>query len=208
MTAALSRVTPANATAERSRYSSLAIALHWLIALLIIGNIALAWYVGSLRGLAQVSPLMLHKSIGITVLLLSLARLGWRLAVPPPKLPAYVRGWERLAAQGVHVLFYALMLGLPLSGWAWVSSSPLIKVHPTVLFGLVPWPAAPLPRLGPDQLYAANKAFGFTHKTLAKIAYATIALHVLAALKHQFLDRDDVVARMIPFVRRSITGAP
>ena len=99
------------------------------------------------------------------------------------------------------------MLGMPLSGWAMVSASPLIKVHPTVLYGVVPWPTLPLlPTSTRDQLHDAHKLFGTTHGLLAWLAYATIVLHVAAALKHQFIDRDDVLARMIPFLRRK-TGA-
>ena len=208
MTAALSEATPSAAVAApRSRYSSVAIAFHWLIAALILTNIGLAWYVETLKGSEAAAPLMLHKSIGITVLILSVLRLGWRLAVPAPKLPDYLKGWERLAAQTVHVIFYVLMIGLPLSGWAWVSASPLIKVHPTVLYGVIHWPAIPYPGLDSDQLHAARQGFELTHKTLAKIAYVTIALHVGAALKHQFIDRDDIVARMIPILRRKGAGA-
>jgi cytochrome b561 len=208
MTAAVSEATPpAGAAPARSRYSSVAIAFHWLIAALIVTNIGLAWYVETLKGSEAVSPLMLHKSIGITVLILSVLRLGWRLAVPAPKLPAYLTGWERLAAQTVHVIFYVLMIGMPLSGWAWVSASPLIKVHPTVLYGVVRWPAIPYPGLDSDQLHTARTGFELTHKTLAKIAYVTIALHVGAALKHQFVDRDDIVARMIPLLRRKALAA-
>jgi cytochrome b561 len=202
MTTTLSSAAPAAPTAGRSRYSAVAIVLHWTIAALILTNIALAWYFNTLKGPDAVAPIQLHKSIGITVLLFSLVRLSWRLISPPPLLPPTVKGWERVAAQATHVVFYVLMLGLPLTGWAFVSASPLIKVHPTVLYGLIPWPAVPYPGLDSDAVHAAHKALGFTHETLAKVAYAAIVLHVSAALKHQFLDRDDVVARMIPLLRR------
>jgi cytochrome b561 len=193
----------AEPAARRSRYSAIAIALHWTIALLILGNIGLAWYFGGLKGPAEVAPLMLHKSIGITVLLLSLVRVAVRLLVAPPPLPDTMRRWERFAAHATHLVFYGLMLGLPLTGWAMVSASPLIKVHPTVLFGVIPWPALPFPGLGPDQLHAAHKLAKVSHGLLAKVAYAAVALHVAAALKHLIIDRDDVVARMIPLLRRS-----
>jgi len=194
-------------TAQRSRYSAVAITLHWLIAVLILTNIGLAWYFTGLKGPAEVAPIALHKSIGITVLLLSLLRIGWRLSVRPPPLPAYLRGWERWLAKATHVVFYLLMLGLPLSGWALVSASPLIKLHPTVLYGVIPWPAVPFNGVAPDALHDARKAFGFTHQLLAKVAYVAIVLHVAGALKHQFLDKDDVVARMIPLLRRRGAGA-
>jgi cytochrome b561 len=191
----------------RSTYSGVAIALHWLIAGLIIANIGLAWWFNTLKGPAEVAPLALHKSIGITVLLLSLVRIGWRFTSAPPPLPAYMRPWERWLAKATHLVFYLLMLGLPLSGWAMVSASPLIKVHPTVLFGVIPWPALPYPGLDSDQVHAARKLFGAGHSLLAKVAYAAIVLHVAGALKHQIVDRDDMLGRMIPFLRPRRTSA-
>ena len=187
---------------QRSTYSSVAITLHWLIALAMLTNIGLAWYFGTLPKAAQVAPVQLHKSIGITVLLLTLIRIGWRLVNTPPPLPATMHTWEKWAATANHLVFYLLMLAMPLSGWAMVSASPLIKVHPTMLYGVVPWPAFPFLPTDPDQLHGAHKLLGSTHSLLAWLAYATIALHVAAALKHQFIDRDDVVARMIPLLRR------
>jgi cytochrome b561 len=201
MSATLSEAPRAELPAARSRYSSVAIALHWTIAALFLTNIALAWYLLTLGPAALGSTqIMWHKSIGITVLLLSFARLGWRIIHPAPTLPPYMRGWERFAAQTVHALFYVLMIGMPLSGWAWVSSSPLLKIHPTVLYGVIPWPAFPLSGLGPDQMHAARKTFQLTHESLAWVAYGAIFLHVGAALKHQFIDRDGVVGRMAPFL--------
>jgi cytochrome b561 len=196
----------APAPPRRSTYSQVAIVLHWLIALLMLTNIGLAWYFGTLKGPDAIPPIQLHKSIGITVLLLTLVRIGWRLVNRPPPLPGSLRPWERWAAKATHVLFYVLMLGMPLSGWAMVSASPLIKVHPTVLYGVIPWPAVPYPGLDSDALHGFRKLFTTTHETLAWVAYATIAIHVLAALKHQLIDRDDVMGRMVPFLRRK--GAP
>jgi cytochrome b561 len=145
----------------------------------------------------------LHKSIGITVLILTVLRLGWRLAVPAPKLPDHVTGLEMWLAKTVHVLFYVVMLGLPLTGWAFSSASPLIKVFPIVLFHVAPWPTlAPLANLPHDQMKMAHDVFLAGHGLLAKLAYVLIVLHVLGALKHQFISNDDVVARMIPFLRR------
>ena len=195
----------------KERYSSVAIGLHWAIAVLLLTNIGLAWYFNTLTGTAKIEPTQLHKSIGITVLMLSVARLAWRLVVPAPKLPAYVTGWERRLAQVVHVLFYVVMLGMPLSGWAMVSASPLIKVFPITLYHVVPWPSLSfLAGLPHDQMKQAHKVFMATHGLLAKLAYGLIVLHVAGALKHQFISNDDVVARMIPFMRRrgaASTGA-
>jgi cytochrome b561 len=185
------------------RYSVGAIILHWIIALMILGNIALAWWFNTLHGSAKIEPVQLHKSIGITVLVLTVLRLGWRVAVPAPKLPDYVTGWEMWLAKTVHVLFYLVMLGLPLTGWAFSSASPLIKVFPIVLFHVVPWPTlASLANLPHEQMKAAHDVLLAGHRLLAKLAYGLIALHVAGALKHQFISNDDVVARMIPFLRR------
>ena len=204
MTATVHQLAPVRA--RRSTYSAVAIALHWLIALGILTNIGLAWYFGTLKGPEAVAPVQLHKSIGITVLALTLIRIGWRLTHAAPALPPTMHTWEKWAANTVHFLLYVLMLGLPLSGWAMVSASPLIRVHPTVLYGVLHIPAVPFPGLDSDQLHDIHKLLEKTHELLGWIAYATITLHVAAALKHHLIDRDDVLARMIPFLRRK-TGA-
>jgi cytochrome b561 len=185
----------------RSTYSIVAISLHWLIAALIFANIGLAWYFNTLKGPDEVAPLALHKSIGITVLLLTLLRIGWRFTSRPPPLPATMKRWEAWGARASHFVFYLLMLGLPLSGWAMVSASRLIKLHPTVLYGVIPWPAIPYPGMDSDRLHDVRHLMGTTHLLLGYLAYATIAIHVLAALKHWLIDRDDVMARMIPLLR-------
>lgn len=207
MTASAS-VAPMAGPRPRSGYSAVAITLHWVIAALVLGNIGLAWWFNSLPKLEQIAPIQLHKSIGITVLLLTLLRFGWRLTHPAPPLPDAMHGWEKVAARATHYFFYFFMLAMPLSGWAMVSASLEIKVHPTVLYGVIPWPTMPFPGLGPDQLHDARRLFRSTHNTVALIAYATIALHVAAALKHHFFDRDDVLARMLPLLKPRSGGAP
>jgi cytochrome b561 len=194
----------------RQSYSAVAITLHWIIATLLITNIGIAWYFNTLHGAAKIEPTQWHKSIGITVLLLSTARLAWRLAVPAPKLPDYVTGWERWLAKSVHVLFYVVMFAMPLSGWAMVSASSLIKIYPVTLFHLAPWPTITyLANLPHDQMKQAHEVFETIHGLLAKLAYGLIVLHVAGALKHQFISQDDVVARMIPLLgrRRAVEAA-
>jgi cytochrome b561 len=186
------------------RYSGVAMSLHWLIAALLVGNILLAWYFNTLTGLPKIPPVQIHKSIGITVLLLSLVRLGWRLAVPPPPLPSSVEGWARIAAGGVYVLFYGVMIGMPLSGWALSSASAIIRFKPILLFGAIPWPTITyLSHLPAAPMKQAHDAFVAVHGLLAKLAYALIVLHVAAALRHLVLLRDGVMGRMVPFL-----GAP
>jgi cytochrome b561 len=185
-----------------ARYSAVAITLHWLIAILLISNIGLAWYFNTLQGLERTAPTQLHKSIGITILLLSLARLAWRLISPPPKLAADLPRWQRYAAHTVHGLLYVVMIGSPLTGWALTSASRLIHVYPITLYGVVPWPAiGPLTTLPHDQMKQAHGAFLTTHELLAKLAYLLIILHVGAALMHQFIQRDGTLSRMVPFLK-------
>lgn len=192
----------------KDRYSVVAITLHWIIAALIVTNIGVAWYFNTLHGLARLSPLALHQSIGLTVLVLSVLRLAWRLANPPPKLPDYVVGWERWLASAVHVGFYVIMIGLPLTGWAMRSASPFHHILPIKLFSL-PWPViGPLASLPQDQAKTAESAFEAAHGLLGKLTYGLIALHVAGALKHQFISRDDVVGRMIPFLQKKTAVQP
>ena len=187
---------------SRDRYSHVAIALHWTIAVLLLSNIGIAWYFNTLHGMARLSPIALHQSIGLTVLVLSVARLVWRLVNPPPKLPGYVTGWEKVLSTIVHWGFYVVMIGLPLTGWAMRSASPLHHILPIKLF-FIPWPAiGPLASMAPDQAKSAEHLFEAAHGLLGKLAYGLIVLHVAGALKHQFISRDDVVARMIPILKR------
>lgn len=180
-----------------SRYTTVAIALHWAIAALIFANLFLGWRMGFLKGLSQFDMFQLHKSVGITILLLSVARLGWRLLNPPPALPAAMRGWERLAAHAAHWAFYAIMIVMPLTGWAMVSVSPYNI--PTLLFHSIPWPHLPLIHdLPMDHRKAIEAGNGTVHMVLAFGAVALIALHVAAALKHHFIARDGLLGRMIP----------
>lgn len=175
----------------RDRYSLVSILLHWTIAALIVWNILLGWNLSNIPLEHRLAAYDTHKSIGLTVLTLSLLRLGWRLANPAPPLPGHMKGWERILARFTHVLFYVLIIGVPLGGWALVSASPIDR--PIPFWGLFDWPALPLPRSKDlaDQIEGA-------HGLGAWIIVLTLALHVAGALKHQFLDRDQVLWRMLP----------
>ena len=115
-------------------------------------------------------------------------------------MPGHLARWERVLARTVHVLFYVVMIGLPLSGWAMVSASKLASVYPIHL-GPVTWPMiTPLSHLPAGQLHTTHETLVATHKLLGKvIVYGLIPLHILGALKHQFFDRADELHRMIPF---------
>lgn len=186
---------------RRARYSTTAIVLHWLIAAGIVLQVALAGRMQGPPTPAVFAVAQLHKSIGITILLLSLVRLAWRLIHPPAPLPSAMPRWERELARGVHIGFYVVMIGMPLTGWIMVSASRFSL--PTLLYGVVPWPNLPgLSTLAPAAK-AAWRGFGEAgHGLLAKAAYGLLALHVAGALKHQLFSRDEpVLARIAPGAR-------
>ncbi len=190
------------------RYTRLAVALHWLIATAILFQIMLGWRMGDHgRSAETFLVFQLHKSVGITILLLSLVRLGWRLANPPPPLPAHLKGWERGLAHVTHLGFYLVMIGLPLTGWLVVSAS---KTNiPTLLYGVVPWPHIPgVAELASPAKAGWHRVGEVGHGLLAKLTYLLLALHVGGALKHHWLDRDATLARMIPGVRAGAWLAP
>ncbi len=196
-----------------SRYSLVAIALHWVIAIMIMGQIAVGlWMVEAIheaetRDLAF-NVFQLHKSVGLTVLALSAVRLGWRLTHTAPALPAGMAGWERFLAKGVHVAFYGLMFAMPLSGWAYVSTGWSESFErffsvPTVWFGLIEIPHLTfIASLGEAARRSLGEAAIEAHELLAYGAIGLIVLHVGAALKHHVIDRDHVLTHMLPFLKR------
>ncbi len=185
--------------AAETRYTRVAIALHWTIAVLIAANLMLVWFVDKWPASWTRPVIDTHKSIGIMVLGLVLLRLLWRAGHPPPPLPEDYPRWERRAAHWAHIGLYGLILAIPLSGWLHDSAWKDGPTHPDKLFWLVPWPRiAPIANLpsGPkehfhDVLFAA-------HKWLAYVLYGLFALHVGAALKHQWVDKEPELQRMLP----------
>ena len=184
---------------SRTRYGTVAMSLHWLIAALVIANICLGLY---FSGLNRDDPnlfmlVQTHKSIGLTVLVLSVIRLLWRLVNPVPPLPAGMSKPLRWVAHASHFLLYFLIIAIPLSGWALVSSSPMGL--PTMYFGWFEWPHIGfLADLTRAQKMPLRHDFGMIHVYLAWSAIVLVPIHVLAALYHQFLRRDDVLKRMMP----------
>jgi cytochrome b561 len=190
-------------TVARSSYSRAAITLHWLIALLLIGNFVGGVFMGDLLAPSATPEqkqlgfkiIQFHKSMGLTILLLSLLRLATRLVSGTPPLPGHMTGFERLLARATHWGFYAVMILVPLTGWIMVSASPL--GFPTLYFGLFEWPHLPI-----ETSKATSGAASEAHEIIAFAGAGLFVLHVAAALKHHYLDRDDVLARMMPLVRR------
>ena len=176
-----------------TRYSKVAITLHWLIALLIIGQFAGGKIMMAMEG----SPLkfelfQLHKSFGIIILLLSLLRLMWRLTHKAPPLPETMPKHEKLAAKISHIGFYGLMIGIPLAGWAMVSAAP-IRIT-TKIFKVVKWPDMPFIARSEN----LEKTFSQTHEIMSTLIIVLLLIHIGAAFKHHFKDKDDVMTRMMP----------
>ncbi len=180
-------------------YTKVAIALHWIIGVAIIIMLVMGMVMEDVPDDYKFLAYQTHKSVGLTILLLSFVRLFWRLSHRAPPLPATMAGWEITVSKITHVAFYVLMIGLPLSGWALVSASP--RNIPTMWFGLFEWPKLPVLADVVDK-EAVSDGFGEVHEVLANITIALLALHVGAALKHHFIAKDDILARMIPFLKR------
>ena len=189
---------PVEPGAARSRYSGGAILFHWVIAALIIANLVGALVSDDWHGPARATVMGLHKATGLTILVLSLARIGWRLAHRPPPFPAEIRQIEAAVARIVHWLFYVLMIVMPLSGWLMISAGAPRK--PFSWYGMFDLPF--LPVQGDKALGdAAHEA----HEVLGYAMIALIVLHVLAALKHHFFDQTRLIHRMWPG-RRTTSG--
>jgi cytochrome b561 len=174
---------------SNSRYGSVSIVLHWSIALLIIGLIGLGYYMVGLTYYDRWynASLSWHKSLGMIVLGLAALKLGWRLYSPPPAPLLELRRWERLGARCMHVLLFAMMLVIPISGY-FISTSAGQAVE---IFGWASIPA--LQRLDPEGRDLAIAVHFYA-------AYGTALLvlgHAGAALKHHFINRDDTLRRML-----------
>jgi cytochrome b561 len=176
-------------TTRRGGYDRVAIALHWLVALALLAQVLLGWYVHDIpRGTpARGYWINLHKSVGLTLGLLILLRLGWRLSHPSPALPAGLDRWQARAAQASHVLLYACMVALPLTGYL---ASNFSK------HGIKYFNAVPLPPWGAD-VPAVYSALNGAHGLLSSLLVVLVVLHVLASLIH-LARRDGVFGRMLP----------
>lgn len=176
------------------RYSAGAILLHWLIALAIITNWLLAQVAEGASEEREQALMGVHMALGVTILLLSLVRIAWRLTHrPPPPNPNH-RAWERLLASVVHKLFYVLMIALPLSGYLMLQT--YAGGMGVDMFGLFEFPGIPIAK---DE--SANEVFHELHEVFATMILALFLLHVAGAWKHQLLDRDGTIFRMFPFGR-------
>jgi cytochrome b561 len=175
-------------------YTRTAITLHWLMALLVF----VTFPVGLVMSEMALSPnklrlLSYHKWLGVTVFILVMVRLVWRASHKPAPLLATMPHWQRVAANAVHVLLYVLLFAIPLSGWLMSSA----KGFQTVYLGLLPLPDL----LSKDKVL--GDALAALHEVLNITLLVLVVAHVAAAVKHQFVDRDGTLARMLPFLDRS-----
>lgn len=178
-------------TNNTNRYGWAAIALHWLIALIFIGQFALGFIMVRIESQRTAFELIqLHKSFGFLLLGLIILRIAWRLGNAAPALPRSVGALERRAAPLAHFALYAFQLALPLSGWALVSVS-MLEI-PSMPFNLFVMPNLPLAMSD-----AAESFWTEAHWYLAYAGIALVVLHALAALRHHFWLRDSVLVRMI-----------
>jgi cytochrome b561 len=179
---------PAASPALTARYHPISMLLHWVLALAILTSLAVGWYMSGL----SLSPTKLklynwHKWAGMCILILSAARLLWRLTHRPPADPP-MPAWQSRAAHATHGALYVLFFAVPLAGWAYSSAAGF----PIVLFGVLPLPDwVPVDRELAEQIKPL-------HKWLAYSLAALVALHVAAAFKHHFVDRDGLLRRMLP----------
>ena len=177
------------ANGASQRYSTTAILLHWLTAVLIVCGFTLGLsMVGLPLSRQKLQWYAWHKWIGVSVFLLTCARLAWRWSHPAPPLPP-MPAWQARAALLSHGALYVLLLAIPLSGWSFSSAAGVQVVY----LGLVPLP----------DLFAKDRQTAAillaVHQTLNFTLLALVCLHTAAALKHQFVDKDDLLARMLPF---------
>lgn len=179
---------------EAAVYTRTAIVLHWLMAVFVV----VTFPVGVVMHDMAFSPdklrmMSYHKWLGVTIFILLLVRLVWRATHKPAPVVENMPHWQKMAAAGVHVLLYVLLFAIPLSGWLMSSA----KGFQTVYLGVLPLPDL----LGKDK--ALGEALSEVHEVLNFSMLLLLGAHVLAALKHHFIDRDGTLVRMLPFLDRS-----
>ncbi len=177
---------------NEKRYGLISQLFHWAIVALILFQYAWAWRIDQVEGFRlRLELVTQHKTVGMLVLILAAARLLWRLFNRPPPLPETMRRWERRAAQLGHWALYGLMLAVPLSGWLYSSAAG----YADFWWGPVNFPS----------LIEANQSLEDRlhrlHQALAIALAAVAVIHLLAALRHHFINKDDVLRRMLPLWR-------
>ena len=182
---------------EGGRYSTVSIILHWTLVVLMLVQIRVGgWFEDLDGGSEKREAFEIHLSLGVTILVLSLARLLWRLANPAPPLPDHMPRWEKLFARATHVGFYVVLIGMPLTGWLTISGGGG-SGRPLEVWGAIPW--FRIPGVSED---AGDTAEDVHAEILLKLFWGLLFLHVAGALKHHFIQKDEVLWRMLPIVGR------
>lgn len=177
-----------SAVVRTDHYARGSIVFHWVIALAILINL----FIGIAHDALPGGSMPVHKALGITVLVLTIARLAWRMAHRPPPLTVDMPMWERVAANASHWALYAFSILVPLTGWAMVSGAEVRR--PLDWFGLFPIPYLPVSRSVAGAAHEGHEIMGFA-------LLALVVLHTLAALRHHLILRDSTLVRMLPIVR-------
>jgi cytochrome b561 len=182
---------PPEPGATLTRYSGGAIAFHWIIAVLIVANLLGAHWTEDWEGPARATAMALHKATGITVLVLSLSRLVWRVVHRPPPFPASIGRLEAVGARFVHWLFYIMMIAVPVSGWLMISAAS--PRRPFYWYGGFDLPYLPVEGDKALQVVAHD-----AHEWLGWLFIGLLFLHIAGALKHHLSDRRGFIGRMLP----------
>jgi len=181
-----------------TRYGVVAMTLHWLIAAGIIANIIIALAAPEGRNPTHFAMMSFHMALGLTVLVLSIARVVWRLTNPVPPSPAGLSFLVSFGGKALHHLFYLLIVVIPLAGWLMVSASHLTPSY----FGLFAWPAFPgFAGLDHAGSHRWHETFESIHVVLAWAMIGLIPLHIVAGLYHHLIREDNVLLRMLPGTR-------
>lgn len=189
----------ARRSTDRGRYSPVGIVFHWVMAALVLFQLGWGFYTDLLfPGGDKLHAYQVHSAVGLPILLLTVLRGAWRLAIPGPVNDADQLGWQTTAAHATHFLFYLCFVGLPVSGW--IMWSALAPPGPLLLGGLIPWPQLPFDQLPLETRFLLLGAAERTHHWLILLLLVLIPAHAGAALKHHFWDRHDVLRGMLPEV--------
>ena len=181
-----------NANSAEVRYTRVAIAFHWILAALILLNFVLVWTAEDASDAVKQQLMGIHFANGLLILVLTVLRIIWRLVNPAPPYVETLQTWEVALAKVINVLFYFLMIAIPFTGWAMVSAAS--GGHSIGFFGLFGFPGLPFSK---DRDTAG--VFHEVHEVFAIAMLALFALHVAAALKHQLIDHDGTMRRMLPW---------
>lgn len=205
-TAAHHRAREAREEVKRPHYHPIGITFHWLMAALVFAQLFWGWRTSLMApGYDKLEAYGIHALIGIGILLLAFLRAGWRaiapFILPDLEKPEDLPGWQRFAAEATHIALYVLMFALPLSGWLMLTAAAT-NDSIALPWGLS-WPLLPFAgELGFVERALLEQTAERTHFVLVWMMMGLVAVHVGAALKHHFIDRDDVLARMIPMLSR------